>query len=144
MIRLATKSDIKKINEIGNSFNKEFSKLFNLESSLKNALNIIIVYEEENIIKGFLYAQNFDDNIDLLEIVVDTIYQKNNIGTRLINYLIDNYCFHNKTITLEVSVNNEKAIGLYKKLGFKVVNIRKKYYHNSDAYLMVLKSNYER
>ena len=45
-----------------------------------------------------------------------------------------------KRIILEVSKNNIAAINMYKKLGFKKVSIRKKYYRIGpsllDAYLM--------
>lgn len=46
-------------------------------------------------------------------------------------------------ITLEVAVNNKSALNLYKKLGFKIVTIRKNYYENSDGYLMIKETNYE-
>jgi len=40
-------------------------------------------------------------------------------------------------VYLEVRVSNEPAINLYRKLGFTVVNIIKKYYHDGeDAYVM--------
>ena len=40
---------------------------------------------------------------------------------------------------LEVRTSNERAIRLYKKLGFEVVSIRKRYYSSGeDAYLMLL------
>ena len=45
-------------------------------------------------------------------------------------------------ITLEVAVNNEPAISLYKKFGFEIISTRKNYYDNVDAYLMGVK--YER
>ena len=86
--------------------------------------------------KGFLYAEDLIDNIDLLEIVVDKMYRNMSIGSKLIKYLIDNYCYHDKTITLEVAINNDIALKLYKKYGFKVVNTRKRYYGDIDAYLM--------
>jgi len=41
-----------------------------------------------------------------------------------------------ETVTLEVAVNNEAAINLYKKFGFEIIHIRKKYYNGIDAYLM--------
>ena len=43
-----------------------------------------------------------------------------------------------KSITLEVRQNNQSAISLYKKCGFKIISTRKRYYENGqvDAYLM--------
>ena len=41
--------------------------------------------------------------------------------------------------TLEVNENNEHAIKLYKRFGYKTVNVRKNYYgENEDAFLMWL------
>ena len=40
-------------------------------------------------------------------------------------------------ITLEVDVKNLPAYNLYLKKGFKVVSVRKNYYRDSDAYLMM-------
>lgn len=41
---------------------------------------------------------------------------------------------------LEVRVSNKAAIGLYKKLGFKILSVRKKYYEDNgeDAYVMFI------
>lgn len=137
MIRNAKTNDIKMINHIGNGFNKNFSKLFHIDSEICNSHNIILVYDDENVIKGFIYAQDFGDNIDLLEIVVAKKWRQKKVGSMLIQFLIDNYCNNNSTITLEVSKDNLGAIMLYKKFGFEIVNIRKDYYGKSnDAYLM--------
>ena len=42
------------------------------------------------------------------------------------------------TLSLEVDEKNEKAINFYKKMGFTVTNIRKKYYKDNDALIMWL------
>ena len=39
-------------------------------------------------------------------------------------------------ILLEVNEKNDSAINLYKKIGFYLINIRKKYYGNEDALIM--------
>ena len=50
--------------------------------------------------------------------------------------LINNNRFHEETIMLEVSTDNRPAINLYKKVGFQIINVRKNYYENKDAYVM--------
>lgn len=43
-----------------------------------------------------------------------------------------------ENITLEVRVSNVIAINLYQSMGFKTINVRKKYYQDGeDAYLMI-------
>lgn len=45
-------------------------------------------------------------------------------------------------INLEVNENNEGAILLYQKCGFKKVGIRKRYYNNTDNAIIMQRSNY--
>ena len=68
-------------------------------------------------------------------LVVDENYRRKKIATNLLNCLITN-SKPNQKIYLEVSANNKNAIELYNKFNFNVVNIRKKYYKNVDAYVM--------
>ena len=47
-----------------------------------------------------------------------------------------------RNITLEVRKNNEKAVNLYQKHGFKTVLTKEKYYSNGDdAYYMIKELN---
>ena len=122
MIRVANIKDIPKINLIGNQLHQNFAKIYHLETELNSELAIVLVNEDKNVINGYLYAIDFIDNIDLMSIAVDKSYQGQKIGENLLKYLIDNYCYQNKTITLEVSTDNNIAINLYKKFNFKIVN----------------------
>jgi len=55
----------------------------------------------------------------------------------MLEFLIDKAKENCILITLEVNEKNLSAITLYKKYGFQIVGIRKKYYNNiSDAYIM--------
>jgi len=127
-------NDINKINELGAQLHSNFIYTYHIETEVENSFSIVLVSEDNSIITGYLYAQELVDNIDLLSIFVDKNYRYQHIGTDLINYLQEKS--NNKTITLEVSNKNENAILLYKKCGFKVVGIRKKYYIDSDAIVM--------
>lgn len=133
MIRKAKNSDIDKINNLGEQLHQDFKKLFHIETEINNEIAIVLVCEENNDINGYLYAQCLD-NIDLLSIFVDNKHRKKHIGTSLIKHLVDNY--PDKDIILEVAEDNKAAIGLYEKLGFKTINIRKKYYNDKDALVM--------
>ena len=42
-------------------------------------------------------------------------------------------------ITLEVRISNNKAINLYKKLNFQIVNVKKNYYENKEDALYMVK-----
>ena len=135
LIRLANKNDVCDINKLGNLLHNNFDTLYHIETEIDNDIAIVLVNIDNNKVNGYLYAINLYDNIDLLSICVDKDDRCKQIGTSLVKYLIDNYCYQ-KTITLEVSSKNEVAISFYEKLGFITINIRKNYYHDSDAYIM--------
>ena len=136
MIRKATLEDLEFLNKIGSELNPNFSELFHLETEVTKDFGILLVYEDEHKIKGFLYALDLGNNIDLLYIIVTKDYRKKHIASQLMSYLITNYQKENKSITLEVAVNNEPALALYKKYAFKEVNKRKGYYNGVDALVM--------
>jgi len=93
-----------------------------------------IVFEDKKII-GVINYDLIYDRIEINHILVLEEYRRNNIASKLVNYLINNNDI--KNITLEVNCNNKAAINLYSKLGFVEVSIRKNYYYNGDdAFLM--------
>lgn len=108
-----------------------FKKIFKQE--LKTTIySKIVVYKEEDIL-GFMIYDLIYDRIELEYIGVIEEYQNKKIASKLMDYLIN----INLPISLEVNINNIKAINLYKKYNFKQVSLRENYYNNEDAYLMV-------
>lgn len=137
MIRVASSKDVDEINTLGSILHENFASTFHIETEIDSELAIVLVSENPDYIDGYLYALDFGDNIDLLSIFVAEEKRNKNIGTKLLKYLINNYCYQgDKTIILEVSSANIPAYTLYKKLDFKVVGKRNKYYGNEDAYIM--------
>jgi ribosomal-protein-alanine N-acetyltransferase len=67
---------------------------------------------------------------------VDTAYQGQGIGRRMMTDLLDYAA--DGTVFLEVRTDNEAAIALYESLGFVNVGLRRRYYRASgaDAYTM--------
>lgn len=126
MIRKFEDKDLNKVNELLKSFNYELKKSTFLHT---------LLYEEE-CIKGVLVYELIYDRIEIDYIIVDEMYRKSGIGSKMLNYLIQKDA---KNITLEVNENNIAAINLYKKYGFKVVAIRKNYYKSEDGLLMMKK-----
>lgn len=122
-------NDFSKIEEI---FNNIFEEKLNY-----NIYSKLIVYEENNNIIGFCIYDIIYERCEIEYIGVLKEYRKNKIASKILEYLIDNLDENIKNITLEVSVKNEGAINLYLKYEFQKKAIRKNYYKNIDAYLML-------
>ena len=98
-----------------------------------NEFDKVLGFFIDDTIVGFLDYSVIYDRMEINYIYVLEKHRKKGIGYQLLKYVIDNYSYD---ITLEVNVNNIAAINLYKKLDFKIVAIREKYYNGIDGYLM--------
>lgn len=142
MIREAKLEDKKEIERLGKCLHENFERLFNVEKMLSEEYNKIYVAQENDEIIGFLMAIVLYENCEILNIVVEEKYRKQKVASSLLDTLISEFADTVSIITLEVAIDNESAIGLYKKFGFEIINKRNNYYGNKDAYLMGV--HYER
>ncbi len=131
MIRKITDNDRKKIYEI---IKKEFKNNYLKD----NPFTKWYIYELNNEIVGFINIDIIYEKAEIEYIYVVEKWRKNKIATKLLEKAEKDLI--NKrvsTITLEVNVNNFSAIKFYEKNEYKKINIRKHYYGNDDAYLML-------
>jgi len=135
MIRKASEKDIVEIIKLGSILNTNFSKTYDISQYLKDEKYIILLHEDD-VINGFIIVYKNIDYFELEAIVVNINFRKKGIASRLINFFEEKYTKKGDSILLEVAVNNEAAVSLYKKIGFEIINIRKKYYDKIDAYVM--------
>ncbi len=112
------------------------------EELLQESITVTHLYfyvaEDINVI-GYIGAYILQGQTEILNFVVDESYQRQGIGQKLFNEIIeDSKINKSESVVLEVKVNNQKGIGFYEKNGFKIVNTRKNYYlDGTDAYLML-------
>ena len=85
------------------------------------------VFEEDNIIKAFMIIGNYkdedkkDESYNVLNLYVDTPFQRQNIGKKLMEYCVQMAENNNKTeINLCIFEKNKSAIKFFKKIGFKL------------------------
>ncbi len=135
MIREAISNDLESIYNLGSLLHPNYRIINNLKDFLNNNIHHLYVFELDNKIVGFIHYTKLYNSVDLVDIVVEEKYQNQKIGTNLIDYIITNLEINDR-IYLEVNTNNQKAINLYQKFGFKIINIRKNYYGIDDAYVM--------
>ena len=95
------------INKINNYVKNNVPKLLN------NYSNIVV----DNKIVGCLLLTNKDDGKLLDEIYLEEEYRNKGIGTDIIKDILNN----NNIVYLWVYKENEKAISLYRKLGFNII-----------------------
>ena len=93
-----------------------------------------INYLKNDIPVGLISYSLIYDRIELEYIWVKSDFRGMGIASKLMDKMLSEDV---SNVTLEVCVTNEKALNLYKKYSFKVVSIRKNYYGNDDAYLMI-------
>ena len=109
-----------------NSIDKDFIVIDYFKNVIENKNNILLCYEEDNIIKGYIYLKQVVNDkaksylIDGL--YVEEKYRNNGIATKLIENaltIIKDVDF----IDINVMANNLDAINLYKKFGFNEFRI---------------------
>lgn len=140
MIRKAKKQDSNQIIQINiDSWKETYKNIFdekllnNLDNKkeesiekCKNKINEYIVYEINNKVVGFLkYGKNkknySDEYAEIYALYVDKNYQKQGIGTKLINYSLKLLKKDYKYILVSTLIKN-KANEFYKKQGFKQIS----------------------
>lgn len=139
MIRKANIDDKEDIIKLGNMINNNFSKVYDIDNYFDKKYNVIYLDIEDNEVVGMIMAIVLYETCEILNIVVNEKYRNKKIATNLMDTLISEFADTIEFLTLEVSVNNMPAINLYKKFGLEIINTRKNYYEDSDAYLMGVK-----
>jgi ribosomal-protein-alanine N-acetyltransferase len=140
MIIPAEVNHLNQILDIENlSFNNPWSKT-QLMNDLNNEIAQNWVYLENNIIKGYIFGWNIEDEYHLNNIAVHPVFRKKGIAKEILTFCITNLKKEKvKTIYLEVNTRNLPAIQFYLSFGFEKMGLRKNYYgKNEDAELFSL------
>ena len=137
MIVKLDRNDKEYIDELEDKFPNIFSVRSIKNDFLNNPYTNYLIYLIDNKIVGFLNYYFIYERMEIVNFNVLEYFQNKHIGSRLLEKLFE---FANnlnvKNITLEVRIDNEKAIYLYHKFGFKDVSLRKNYYSGIDGILM--------
>ncbi len=134
-------SDLSSVMEIENlSFVAPWKKEEILSEINDNKFaNIAVALANNKVIGFYDYWVTFD-SATIAQIAVHPDYRKQKVGSLLLEELIkDARAKKVRNITLEVRKNNEKAVNLYLKFGFKTSLVKEKYYSNGDDALYMIK-----
>jgi len=135
MIEKIDSNNLEKIMEIEK---EAFSDFWEMSAYEK----LFVDYEYEAYIytmneKTVAYAIFLDmvDVYELIKIAVKKEYRNQKIGYNFLSEAVNSL---EKTVFLEVRENNFSAINLYKKIGFKEINIRKNYYKDTGENALIM------
>ena len=113
-------------------------------SELTNALSLWLVAMEEDKVAGYVGSQTVMDETDMMNVAVHPDHRRKGIAEALVLSLAEalkekgSHC-----LTLEVRASNAPAIGLYEKLGFQQIGLRKNYYRNPKEDALILRKEWE-
>ncbi len=109
--------------------------------TLASPISTSFVMEEDGCLLGYIMLYSVADEAHILNLAIDPARRRKGYGSCLIDYAID-YCGRKgvSDFFLEVRESNLGAQNLYRKLGFRVIGRRKRYYAetNEDALVMQL------
>ena len=98
-------------------------------SSLKNSNNLSYALMCKDKLIGYVIAALPIESADILNIAIDSRYQRQGYATKLLSYLVSEFSEKGaKEVFLEVRVSNNSAISFYNSKGFKQISVRKNYY----------------
>ena len=109
--------------QYNNSIDKDFVVKNYFQNVIKNENNILLCYEEDVMIKGYIFLKSIEDN-NRKGYLIDGLYvnerdRNKGIATKLIesalNMIKDKNVYF---VDINVMVNNSVAINLYKSFGF--------------------------
>ncbi len=130
-------NDLKAVIEIENSsFACPWSEQL-FQEELKNPSSLCLKAVDENDeLCGYIILRTIVDEVHLLNIATRPKSRKKGVAQKLIENAEQGFCC-GKPLFLEVRISNKPALDLYKKLGFKQIYVRKRYYPDGeDAIVM--------
>jgi len=144
MIRAASASDTAKLAALhGESFGDARWSSQQIADSLALATTQALIIEEAGTPQGFILCQLAQDEAEILTLCVSPSLRRNGAGRQLVEAALASAKSKNiRRVFLEVAVDNEAALALYKKTGFRQNGKRPGYYQRGaktvDAVMLSL------
>ncbi len=90
---------------------------------------LVIVHSGFNRVIGYVIFWVIGEDVQINNIAVHPDFRRMGIGEHVLRHVIDHVKFQGaRLLTLEVRPSNTAALALYRKLGFRLLGIRKGYY----------------
>ena len=139
MVRSYTPKDFRDILKIEKEAFSPQNPAYDLFIYLSHSTDLLVADIGGNVV-GYISVMDMNDSSKVISFAVKKEFQGHGVGSMLMDEAIRRCIGRGKKlIMLEVRVSNERAQKLYKKKGFKVIDVLPGYYRDGeDAYLMVL------
>ncbi len=105
---------------------------------------LVIVHSTLNKVIGYIIYWLIGEEVQINNIAVHPDFRRLGIGEHVLRQVIEQVKWRGaKFITLEVRPSNIAALTLYKKIGFRMLGVRRNYYTNpsEDAIVLGLQVN---
>ncbi len=140
-IRRMTEKDLDEILAIEQaSYKTPWSRrAFESEINARHAFPLILGRPDSSSVLGYVCYWLTLDECHILNVAIHPRFRRMGLASQLIDHLLE-ICQREGVLRyfLEVRVSNEGAISLYRKYGFKVCGVRRRYYGDTgeDALIM--------
>ena len=106
-------------------------RLFKMDNST------VLVAKQFLDVVGYIVTSEDEKGFHIRRLAVQTGYD----GLGIATMMLDHVSKSRARVTLRVNETNASAIGLYTKLGFRVLSRQSNYYKNNEAALLMVKEN---
>lgn len=97
-----------------------------------------LVMEKDGELCAFAFLWLFEGESHINNFAVHPRFRRKGLGLKFLHYIFERFQ-HNKEIFLEVRATNTAAINMYRKCGFRQIDLRKKYYMDGEDALVMKK-----
>ena len=131
-LRLMTENDLPQVLELQRELAFQDWNEKQFLSEIRASYAYCVVCENEGSLLGYAIFHLLGPDSELLSIATRGTEQRKGIGTQLLKAGLDKLTNDDDQCFLEVRDGNTKARNFYEKHGFKLYNIRKKYYSDGE------------
>jgi [ribosomal protein S18]-alanine N-acetyltransferase len=114
-------------------------RAFEAELRAQHAFPLVIGQSSSPFVLGYICSWLTPDECHILNLAVHPSFRRMGLASQLMETLIET-CRKRGVMDyfLEVRISNEEAIALYRKLGFRVCGLRKRYYADTGEDALVM------
>lgn len=109
------------------------------KDEMENDIAVYFVAYEGDFIAGYCGYWRVADEGDITNVAVLPDFRRKGIGSSLIEFMTEDARGRNLScLTLEVRKSNIAAQNLYRKFGFEIIGLRKRYYSDNDEDALIM------